>query len=188
MTELEALLMVPLVVTHFFKIQANQCNFYVEKVVNFKRTIMNKGTRTPSLFSLLTVRCQEPGSQQQQRTHKISNMNDSSSTSEKGKQTCCPVRQSLERHMYHRSASLTDVEKSFLHSLLIDEPPTLEEEDLHKKKIESASEALTDDILFSVPLNESSEDGSDSNRNVERKRSMPPKPTRSNPQLGECLS
>jgi hypothetical protein len=39
-----------------------------------------------------------------------------------------------------------------------------------------------------VPFNESSEDGSDSNRNVERKRSMPPKPTRSNPQLGEFLS
>jgi hypothetical protein len=67
---------------------------------------------------------------------------------------------------------------------LIDQPPTLEEEELHKKKIESANNVLTDDILFSIPFNEDSSDG---NERAERKQSLPPKIKRSNPQLGECF-
>lgn len=103
---------------------------------------------------------------------------------EDAKQDSCPVRQELKRHMYHRSASLSDVEKTFLSSLLIDQPPTLEEEELHKKKIESANNVLTDDILFSIPFNE---DISDGNERAEKKQSLPPKIKRSNPQLGKCF-
>lgn len=98
----------------------------------------------------------------------------------------CPVRQELQKHMFHRSASLSDVEKSFLSSLLIDDTPTIEDEALQKKMIESASKVLTDDMLFSVPFIGSSKDDSEGNQKAERKQSLPPKPTRSNPQLGTC--
>ena len=88
--------------------------------------------------------------------------------------------------MYHRSASLSDVEKSFLSSLLIDDPPNVEEEELLKKNIESATKVLTNDMLFSVPCSDSSpEDSSDGDQKAERKHSLPPKIKRSNPQLGE---
>lgn len=78
-----------------------------------------------------------------------------------GNKHVCPVRQELKHHMYHRSASLSDVEKSFLSSLLIDDPPNSDEE-LLKKNIESATNVLTNDMLFSVPCGDlSAENNSD---------------------------
>lgn len=112
------------------------------------------------------------------------NINDAPTQLENNNDHQCPVRQKLKKHLYQRAASLSDVEKSFLSSLLIDEPPTLEEEELHKTKIERATKVLTDDILFTVPFKKSTIDDSDGNNKAERKPSLPPKAKRSNPQLG----
>ena len=116
-------------------------------------------------------------------------MNEPPAKSQADKKHSCPVRQALKKQVYHRAASLTDVEKAFLSSLLIDCAPTKEEEHQLKKKTESANKMLTDDILFSLPFVDSSlEEISDSNHKAGRKKSMPPAPTRSNPQLGVCDS
>ena len=99
----------------------------------------------------------------------------------------CTSRQALQRSLYHRAASLTNVEKTFLSALLIDRPSTHEEEQLHKKKIEKATEVLNDGILFSVPLREvstSEEDGKLSEESTlsgaDQKLPSPPKSKRSN--------
>jgi hypothetical protein len=112
------------------------------------------------------------------------NTNDAPTQLENNNDHPCPVRQKLKKHLYYRAASLSDVEKSFLSSLLIDEPPTLEEEELHKTRIERATKVLTDDILFTVPFKHLSIDDSDGNDNAGRKPALPPKAKRSNPQLG----
>jgi len=103
-----------------------------------------------------------------------------------GMKYSCPVREELKRHIYHRSASLSDVEKLFLSSLLIDKSGTIEEEKMRKNSIMKASKVLTNDLLFTVPFKNSSvEDSVDCNQKVEKKQSLPSKFKRSNPQLGE---
>ncbi|KAL7528433.1 hypothetical protein ACHAXR_003383 [Thalassiosira sp. AJA248-18] len=106
----------------------------------------------------------------------------------------CHVRSALRRSIYHRQASLTEVEKTFLSALLIDRP---EDSQLHKKKIENATKVLNDDILFSVPNVEDNpkvekdrsvgagteicnEKGSHTNVEEKASHPLPPKPTRSN--------
>lgn len=101
----------------------------------------------------------------------------------------CRVRSALKSSIYHRRASLSEVEKIFLHALLIDKPD--DEEDDHKRCIENATRVLNDDILFSIPVID--KDGSnleDSKTSVgvvdddkgtdENIPPKPPKPTRSN--------
>jgi len=100
----------------------------------------------------------------------------------------CRVRSALKSSIYHRQASLSDVEKIFLHKLLIDKPDD-EEDDHHKRCIENATKVLNDDILFSIPVMDTDgtnikkssvgvvDDDKDKDENIPPK---PPKPTRSN--------
>ena len=104
----------------------------------------------------------------------------------------CHVRSALQRSLQHRQASLTQAERTFLSALLIDKPPTVEDEEVHKKKIENATKVLNDDILFSVPMTlaavpKKDERGTDKKAEHEatievsnHKPPKPPKPTRSN--------
>jgi len=111
-------------------------------------------------------------------------MNESTAKSKTDKFSC-PVRQAPKKQVYHRAASLTDVERVFLSSLLIDRAPTMEEEDLRKKKMESAKKVLTEDILFSLPFIDSSlEKSLDDNHKAGRIKFKQHVRTRSNPQLG----
>lgn len=99
------------------------------------------------------------------------------------------VRNELQRQLYHRSASLSEVEKTFLSLLLVDEPSTNEEEEEYTKKLTSANKVLTNDILFSVPFvdeaaakQDTSEHGPE-DKASRKKLSLPPKIQRLNPQL-----
>ena len=116
-------------------------------------------------------------------------------------ETTCPVRAALKSSIYHRQASLTPVEKTFLSALLIDkqqQPNTAEEEEIHKRHIKNATRVLNDDILFSIPIMDNSRrtvdaldesaieisNSSTSKKYLEKEESSshpkPPKPTRSN--------
>ena len=98
----------------------------------------------------------------------------------------CRVRSALKSSINHRRASLSEVEKIFLHKLLIDKPDD-EEDDHHKRCIENAIKVLNDDILFSIPVMDTDgtnlgktsvvDDDKDIDENIPLK---PPKPTRSN--------
>ena len=61
-------------------------------------------------------------------------------------ETTCPVRAALKSSIYHRQASLTPVEKTFLSALLIDKQQqpnnTAEEEEIHKRYIKNATRVL----------------------------------------------
>ncbi|KAL9186913.1 hypothetical protein ACHAXT_010633 [Thalassiosira profunda] len=102
----------------------------------------------------------------------------------------CHARSALERSLLRRQASLTPVEKSFLHSLLVDGPPPGEGGGAHAKRLEDATKVLSDDILFSVPPVQQNElEGSgiefSSHHNPSTEggrggRPLPPRPTRSN--------
>lgn len=72
----------------------------------------------------------------------------------------CHVRAALQRRMYGRQASLTEVEKTFLSALLVDKPSTVDGEAAHKRKIEMATVVLDDDVLFSLPFVEEDGQGS----------------------------
>jgi len=99
----------------------------------------------------------------------------------------CLVRSALKSSIYHRRASLSEVEKIFLHALLIDDKPD-DEEDNHKRCIENATKVLNDDILFSVPvidkdvtnIKKSSVGVVDDDIDEKNIPPKPPKPTRSN--------
>ena len=103
----------------------------------------------------------------------------------------CRVRSALKSSIYHRRASLSEVEKIFLHKLLIDKPDD-EEDDHHKRCIENATRVLNDDILFSIPVidkdgsnledNKKSSVGVVDDKGIDEKNipPKPPKPTRSN--------
>mmetsp|Transcript_16515 Transcript_16515/g.34540 ORF Transcript_16515/g.34540 Transcript_16515/m.34540 type:complete len:619 (-) Transcript_16515:136-1992(-) len=114
------------------------------------------------------------------------------------KQSQCKVRQALRKSLHRRGASLTNAEKTFLSALLIDSPPTPQQEELHKKKIACATKVLNDEILFSVPVKTTARNGemnsglsnnaaegeghgeSDENKDTDTLRPMPPKPSRDN--------
>src|SRR5210317_1771637 len=55
---------------------------------------------------------------------------------------CCP-KESLRKSIYHRSASLTEVERTFLGALLLEG---------NNDEINNAKDVLNDDILFSLPI------------------------------------
>ncbi|KAL7466701.1 hypothetical protein ACHAXS_006988 [Conticribra weissflogii] len=114
------------------------------------------------------------------------------------KQSQCKVRQALRKSLHRRGASLTNAEKTFLSALLIDSPPTPQQEELHKKKIACATKVLNDEILFSVPVRMTAQNGemknsvsnnatdgeglgkSEENKDTDTLRPMPPKPSRDN--------
>eukprot|EP00581_Thalassiosira_minuscula_P018109 CAMPEP_0183713566 /NCGR_PEP_ID=MMETSP0737-20130205/8377_1 /TAXON_ID=385413 /ORGANISM="Thalassiosira miniscula, Strain CCMP1093" /LENGTH=611 /DNA_ID=CAMNT_0025942365 /DNA_START=228 /DNA_END=2061 /DNA_ORIENTATION=+ len=100
----------------------------------------------------------------------------------------CHSRSTLKSSLHRRAASLTAIEKTFLHALLIDKPSCPNEEQRHQKKIQRATKVLNDEILFSVPIVEDWEPQHDDGTNGDKEgahskqplRPKPPKPTRSN--------
>jgi len=60
------------------------------------------------------------------------------------------VRSSLRQKIYHRQASLTEVEKVFLHGLLVDSP-TKNQQNVETLPLVQATKVLNDEILFSIP-------------------------------------
>jgi len=60
------------------------------------------------------------------------------------------VRSSLRQKIYHRQASLTEVEKVFLHGLLVDSP-TKNQQNEETLPLVQATKVLNDEILFSIP-------------------------------------
>jgi hypothetical protein len=72
---------------------------------------------------------------------------------------CCP-KESLRNFIYHRSASLTDAEKTFLGGLLL--------EGSHEE-CDNARRVLSDDILFSIPFVGDVGDNGDSNNGTEER-------------------
>ena len=120
-------------------------------------------------------------------------MNEDKSLTDNGGHTqhLSQVRHELQHQLYHRSASLSEVEKTFLSMLLVDEPSTNEAMEEYTKKLTSANKVLTNDILFSVPFEDTAptkHDADDTPENqpedkAPRKLSLPPKIQRLNPQL-----
>mmetsp|Transcript_7399 Transcript_7399/g.16137 ORF Transcript_7399/g.16137 Transcript_7399/m.16137 type:complete len:612 (+) Transcript_7399:171-2006(+) len=101
------------------------------------------------------------------------------STYSNGGTSSCHISTALKCSLSRRQASLTEVETAFLHALLIDDEPSSsmsslvkDEEEFQKNRIESATKVLNDDILFSIPFDESS--------NHSECRHKPPRPIRSN--------
>lgn len=61
---------------------------------------------------------------------------------------CCP-KESLRKSIYHRSASLTEVERTFLGALLLEG---------NNDEINNAKDVLNDEILFSLPIVDAEDD------------------------------